>query len=453
MSVDALWGAIWARFDPQQPARDRLLVPRRYSPAEQAVEHLRRNAGKKKLMVVGTVGSGKSTELLHVAERTQEFATPIFFDVEHHFTEIVHDPAALQQVAPWEVLFLVGLAVLRAAEHRFATLGPAVDPTRVEAFSDAAASLFPAAEARGGAAALSLSDLIRKGLSRTLSVFVGPGPDAIAPALEVAQAAADAMNWEVELGRSHVTVGDQDRRVHALLGAVNGLLDDVTRLFKRPLILFIDGLDKIGVQETNEGLFIQSSVLGQLSVPTVVTGSVTFRHSALANRLSRFHRLDVSNVPVFSRARPHERGGDQAFFLELYRKRVEHIDKAPLAIPEWGLLELAYYSGGRVRDFMHLVQEVAFQAEGAGRAVADKAVIAAAVADRRRLMESGFSGDMRTALEMVIQKPDELPGAPVDQGVLFRLLDNYQLLPYPNESEWWYPHTLLDRKLKFSTTS
>jgi hypothetical protein len=116
-----IWAEVYERFDPEQPAfRREWRVERKYSPAKDISRELARPmGGAKRFMLLGGLGSGKSTELYGIAEQRSAEGPVIFVDLVSHFEERVGDPAALERVHPWEVLLLVGLAVFRAGETTF----------------------------------------------------------------------------------------------------------------------------------------------------------------------------------------------------------------------------------------------------------------------------------------------------------------------------------------------
>jgi hypothetical protein len=63
---------------------------------------------------------------------------------------------------------------------------------------------------------------------------------------------------------------------------------------------------------------------------------------------------------------------------------------------------------------------------------------------QRRLRETGLHKGHIELLEEIANDPEhQLPANPLAQELL-----SYQtLLPYPNESEWYYPHPLLTMHL------
>ena len=121
----------------------------------------------------------------------------------------------------------------------------------------------------------------------------------------------------------------------------------------------------------------------------------------------------------------------------------------PCVVPEGSfstemVRRLAWCSGGRLRDFMSLVREIAIHGLMDGQAVVSAATIEAVVDDLRREREGGLNADEIDELQRVLDDPKHrLPGG----EVALDLLDKHLLLAYPNESTWYLPHPVLTLKL------
>src|SRR5262249_26215071 len=121
MSRRKLWQTIFERFDPERPTESEpsdWRADRPLSPREAIVKALERPFGTPRMLLTRTAGTGKTTELLRIAEARASREFVVFLNLERHFHEVVQDPAALQNVSAWEVCFLAGVALLRGAEER-----------------------------------------------------------------------------------------------------------------------------------------------------------------------------------------------------------------------------------------------------------------------------------------------------------------------------------------------
>src|SRR6218665_1377460 len=129
MSRRDLWRTLHERFDPELPAPPEWRATRTKGLAKKILETLDLPLGTSRLLVMGTVGTGKTTELLRVAEAREKTDLVVFMDLARHFAEVVKDPRALERLDAWEVCFLAGLTLV----HRFRErLGTELDPELVK---------------------------------------------------------------------------------------------------------------------------------------------------------------------------------------------------------------------------------------------------------------------------------------------------------------------------------
>lgn len=147
----------------------------------------------------------------------------------------------------------------------------------------------------------------------------------------------------------------------------------------------------------------------------------------------------LANLPVVDRRSPWtwEPGGPGiAVCLDLFHRRADDLD--PACVPEPLLRKLAYYSGGRVRDFVRFIRMTSERAWSRELEQADEAAIDEVIDEWRRLVEMGIN---RRHIELLAALLDdqELP----DDDKIPDMLNRGWILPYPNESEWYFPHPLL----------
>jgi len=110
------WGAIYARFDPEEPVKDpKWRVDRDDNPARMVAPRLNLPFGDKRYLFSGTVGTGKSTELYQLAAQRTGREFVVLVDLWHHFVERVGDPDALNRLQPWQAIFIAGVHLYRAA--------------------------------------------------------------------------------------------------------------------------------------------------------------------------------------------------------------------------------------------------------------------------------------------------------------------------------------------------
>lgn len=439
------WERVYNEFEPETPAKSpQRRAERMYSPVPAIVRSLERPFGAKKFLITGSVGAGKTTELHRIAEQRVEHQLVVLFDVYAHFEQTVKDPHAINNLESWELLFLVGLAVYAAAASE---LGHKWDPKVSAALQDA----FKTLQDPNDPIKIDVSKL-----ASTMLVLIGGVSGAVGgPALGVAAGAAalkaldnvtQAVRWTVPMGRqSQEPRSDQDGRVVAMLHAVNLIIGEVQRDYRQVLVL-LDGLDRITDRSNIEALFVRSNLLAELVCPMVAIAPISVRRGHM-DVVRGFEAKDLVNVPVVSRAKPEYPylGDGVAFFHELMQLRMNKLglsEAQPFSTAQ--IDRLAWCSGGRARDFVKLVRGVAERAWDAKVDRATDEIVEQAVDEARRNKESGLDADDIALLEVVLRDERRaLPGGPA----AIRLLDTQRLVPYPNESTWYFPHPLLTLNL------
>ncbi|MCA9687044.1 MAG: hypothetical protein KC457_33060, partial [Myxococcales bacterium] len=122
---------------------------------------------------------------------------------------------------------------------------------------------------------------------------------------------------------------------------------------------------------------------------------------------------------------------------EVYRRRTA--DLPAELIPEALLRKLAYYSGGRMREFVRLIRETTGPAWDESLPAADDRVVEQAIESLREETEAGLTSRHMEILRSLLADPELLP----DDDAVAEMLDVCLILPYPNQSEWFFPHPML----------
>jgi hypothetical protein len=445
-SAKQIWAAIYDRFAPHEPAQGPVRVPRAdYNTVQSLVSHFSRPFGERRYLLAGPTGSGKSTELLRLTEQLTDARIVVFFDVWQHLSDRVLDPAAIDRLTPAEVVGLVGLAI-----HRAAVEGPGLDlAPEAQVLAEALRGLARAgAEWMGTPEASISADVDVAKLAGEMTVWTGGWVDAAVPAMGTAMrllaAAANHARWTLPLGagaRGRHT--DQHPLVRSVVEAVEGLLAAIKRQTSRRVLLIVDGLDRMTDPSAFEALFVRSRALVVLPCDSVFTvdASALQRYPGM---LAGFDAAELACLPVRNHQRPEEHGSGIAFFRELFARRLSLLDlKSEDVIAADVLDDLAFSSGGRVRDFMHLVRELA-SLSYEDPLPASRRRVDEAIRLQRLQRESGINAGEIRVLHAVMDDPSHrLPEDPVART----LLHQARLLSYPNESTWYYPHPLLTRSL------
>ena len=431
----AVWREVYRRFEPERPAAPAWRADRPESPIPRLQRSLDADLGERQIYFMGSVGTGKSTELLRLAEARQSKDFVVFLDLVQHFESVVGDGPALYRVSAWELCFLAAVAIWRAAEDQ-------LDHRWDKSFGDELMSAWVrVAEATGeptkspgivvDLAALAKAMVVQ--VSASLGGPVGAG-------LSLLAGATSGPRWRLPMGVTKGALPDQDPAMQGLLGAVNEIITTVQSRY-RSLLLVIDGLDRITDPARIRALFVDSGLFSRLACTLVICGP-NLRADLNASLIRNFEIKVLPNEPVLNHDDPTKPGPGIAFFRHVFETRVRDLKGA--TIPLERLDRLAYYSGGQVRMFVKLIRALAKELVSEGADAVEERHVDAAVDEQRRLLEMGLHRGHIALLERVMDDPDHrLP----DDDAVWSLLAGLQLAPYPNESEWYYPHPLLMRSL------
>lgn len=439
MSRRASWDEVTNRFAPDRLVEPAWRAARDQSPATDILRGLTRPGTQLHVLVTGTVGTGKSTELLRMAEARRDRDVVVFLDLGRHFRDVVGDERALQNVSSWEVVFLAGLSVVRVFDE---ILGQKVPTALLDDLANAWKRLAQATDVKqplqvdiGGLAKGMF--VLGAGVAPALGI-TGVALAATTAGLAVLKEVAGAAKWNLPIGTKKKVVADQEEAPQSMLQAVNTIIGHVQTTTGARVLLVIDGLDRVLSFQRAASLFIESEIIGRLEGAVIATGPFALRSHPAAARIPRFDVQVLVNVPVLEKADPTRPGPGVEFFCEVFRKRTADLpsDLVPTAILE----TLAYYSGGRARDFVKLVNAIADEAWHADADQADQAMMSSVLDKARRLLETGLDKGHIAVLQAIADDPlRELPRDPTAR----ELLEYGHLLPYPNESEWYFPHPLL----------
>jgi hypothetical protein len=435
------WERIYRDFDPEQPVTEhsewRVRRPR--SPADRVIRLLDLPTGPTRILLTGTVGSGKSTELFRIAEARAGKEFVLFLDLDRHFTRVVGDPAALRKVAPWEVCFLVGVALARAVEER---LGEPFPKAFLKDLEDAWRSAARASDTPDP------GEFDVAALGKAMLMFASAAPAAIAgspTAAGVALATSGLLalkeaiggaKWRLGLGKSKKDLVDQDDELRGMLLVVNRMIAEIQRQHQ-PVLLVIDGLDRITDLGHARALFVDSQMLSQFECASVVCGPFALRHRPEVANVRGFRAVTLVNEPVMDKGDLRQTGDGVEVLQKIFYSRVG--DDTTLV--EAALLQrLAWCSGGRARDFIRFVRMLAEQVLLDGAQAASAAHVEAVLDEARRLRETGLNTHHIKVLRALAM--DSARRMPADAEA-WNLLNWDCILPYPNDSEWFCPHPLL----------
>src|SRR5579883_901200 len=127
MSRRGHWEALYRRFNPEEPVpvnHPEWRAERTHTPLPEILQLLDTPFADSRILLLGTVGTGKTTELLRLFQARTQRDFVLFVDLVGYFNKVVGNPEALQHITTWEVCFLAGLALYRAAEEQLSFRWP-----------------------------------------------------------------------------------------------------------------------------------------------------------------------------------------------------------------------------------------------------------------------------------------------------------------------------------------
>lgn len=426
MSGRLFWEVLWERFDPgRPPERSAQRALRPSGPSAAILRDLARPLGTPRVLLCGAPGTGKSTELIRVAEARSTDDLVVGVDLATFFEHAVGDLGALQRLTAWEVGLVVGLALVHAGENM---PGFAWDPKLLLGLGRA----WKALAERVGEAEPDVPALARR-----LPVLTS-GPTR-GGALVTLGGPSQAGSWPLGLGTGRVELSPQDPRVRNLAGLLRRLVDGL-RVF-RPLLLVLDGLDHVGDDGRVRHLLFESGLLAELPCGQVIAAPFGLRRGDLSRAVGRYTVTTLYNEAVIDPAAPAHHGPGISLFSEIFHRQAGDITEIPDEVLEEPLLRrLAYHSGGRLRDFALTMRSLAERAWDEDLHVVPPTLVASVLDERRRSLEAGLhAGHVALLRGVVLDQNHGLPADPEAQA----LLADGRLLVYSGDTEWFFPHPLL----------
>jgi Cdc6-like AAA superfamily ATPase len=421
---------LYRDFDPAEPVSQATLdqfVERNGESAETILEDLRLGLDPLgKWVITGSIGCGKSSELLKLADLLREDYAVVPLDLPNSV-------ARVDLLQPAEILFLVGAATVKAARDLW---GHEIETESQDRLIKAFSRLVPD------------RDIDLHSVFEGVALFLG---DLVAPGAGKVAAAATKTIGLVRrhrpsaLGGKTTAVQEGHADLQLLLEALDSILQEVRHSYRAPVVL-VDGLDKLLDLSKIRDLFVTTRTLCQPACVIVYTGPITlmlapewkttgdhFRRVRLSNLVVRTPHLDGVSITAERIAE------DREHLRELVRLRLGARGLQTTDVFDGDALELTIdTSGGLVRDFVHLINRSIRSAlkRDADR-IAD-ADVRAARDELRKDMDVSLNTMLRDELAHV-----ERLGEPSGNPDAERLLLWGYVLPYTNGRVWFEPHPLL----------
>lgn len=422
---------LYQDFDPTKPVSQATLahfVERSGESAETIFEDLQLGLDPLgKWVITGSVGCGKSSELVRLAELAREVYALIPLDLPRSV-------ARVDLLQPAEILFLIGAATIKSARRLW---GHEIDPTAQRELLDAFAKLVIDRD-------LDLVQVV-EGVSLFLGDLVFPGAGKLAAKATSTANELRKRHRPVALGGKTRVVQEGSPDLQRLIEALDSILREVRAHYRAPLVL-VDGLDKLLEIVAIRDLFVTARVLCEPACVIVYTGPITlmlapewkaagdqFRRVRLSNLVVEAPRLgDLSVSPARIR-------DDRERMRQLIHLRVEGRGHAPADVIAQDAIELLLdSSGGLVRDLIHLINRSIRSALKRASARVELVDVRAARDELRKDMDVSLN----TALRRELAHVDET-GEPSGRAEAHGLLLWGYVLPYTNGRVWFARHPLL----------
>lgn len=386
-------------------------------------------------IVCGAMGCGKSSELVELARRLGERYAVIGLDLPRSVIRV-------DRLTPPEVLYLIGLAAVRAAKELWD------HPLPDAAIQELHSAFNPLLAA--DAPALDYQQLIQGVALFTLGLATGPA--AAAAAKPLIQGAASALAQKIKSARATPLGGvaratrDGDPDLERLQSAVAALLAEVSTY--RPPIVLVDGLDKIQDIAAIRELFSGSQALAIAAAPVVYTGPITLMlRTEWQQVASSFKRERLTTVIVQAPRLNHiQIDGPKieagiAALQDVIARRLRRVGIAREKL--FASLELERQlietSGGLMRELIQLIHRAVRCCHHKHEAVITAEIVDSAIMELRREYE--ITLNTRRVRELVhVAKTGEPSG---EDEVSSELLLGGYVLPYTNGRAWFAPHPIL----------
>ncbi|MBI3797568.1 MAG: HEAT repeat domain-containing protein [Deltaproteobacteria bacterium] len=399
------WAAIgntFAPFDPVPPSRlDQWFVERPNRTAEYLVRLLSPERLPGRHILVGQPASGKSSELTKLAAELQKQydALVVRFDMT--------DNTDVERANPVEVLFLMGAAIFKVAA---AELPKDRQPDR-QLLENLKGGLETLVQTHTANTKYMVNlDKLLGGLvvfgGAALAGPVGAAVGAAASQMIVQTIAEKFMPFRFTSGTNTQVVRklEVEPQIEAMVEVLNQIIDDVRSRTDRPLILLVDGLDKLRDVDVISLNFLEKKFLNSPAYSVLYTGPLDLYYSPQFGEVrTRFPIVPFPHVKLHARDnhnQPDDRGYD-VMQMVVFR-RLESLGLTPQGvIADEALAMLITGSGGVMRDLIRLIQSAALQAEIAGKDSIEKPEAAKALNELRRQLMAQLTPEYHEVLQAV----------------------------------------------------
>lgn len=447
MTSQALpWARIYNIFDPFSPLTprqlDSLFVERPHSPLARLRYELGPDHLPQRVLLVGQPASGKSTELARLAaDLGHQDMVVARIDLDQNLDA--------SRVNPVETLFLMGLAIYKVAQALYSDVpGKAPDRKPVEEMGRALETIVTQHTKMSSPVDLAkeIEELVCFTAGGVAGALIGPVGVAVTGAV-VRGTAGVARRLPFVSGTTAEIVRKTEvaPTIRAMADALNQMIADVEAKAGKPLVVLVDGLDRLSDSDLIELLFAgEQAFLNSPSCRVVyIAPSVVSYAEEFGVTRGRFSVFRFSNVKLHE---PRTRGGrdrrDEAGWETLRAicdRRLAYLGLARDQVVDEAALEtLIRRSGGHVRDFIRLFRSATVAADIAGSARIDQPAAEEAFWELRRQYDAPLRPSLRDILARVAESNQLTDDLDCD-----RLLYSSIILNYTDRDNWYDVHAVL----------
>jgi hypothetical protein len=431
-STLALWRAIASDFNTMGPARPedfrKLFVDRNEDdPTRSVVQRLKlafQNsiAGPRpyKATVAGQVGSGKSTELMRLAEELAEDFFVVWFDAATVLSGEKSDPL--------DVLLGLGVSAHLAAQMTGLDPPDELAGKLVESFAR-----FAQLHEDRKRFLLNMETLV----SQTApSVITGSESWTSTPALT--EAKFSPLRFDLDLSDDSVEKSPPNPR--EVVKALNEIVDFAQWESKRPMLIITDGLDKVSAARAHQ-MFAESALLAEPACALIYATPIEFYYRLMAGQAGGFFDecMMLPNPPVHLRPCGKEREMNERGISVMRRIIARRLEAKGLSVDEVissdALTLLARMSGGVMRELIRYFRDSITTAQLLGKSRIDEDVASEVIGNRRHEMIARLKASHRDAIRRILMNGYFSGGEAA--SIEDEILRNLYVLSYQDENGYW----------------
>ncbi|MBI4641766.1 MAG: ATP-binding protein [Candidatus Tectomicrobia bacterium] len=373
-----------------------------------------------KALLAGHRGCGKTSLLVRLLEHFKDDYFLVYFDIEHNV-----DKERFTQV---DLLYLIGGAIYNIAEQE------QFNPNR-NLFADLASAVYTLVYQKKQKVKDETLNAIEfvKGVLCFGAKMLGSN---LGEAL--ANAALKPFTFTAGVSEEIAHKREVQPQVQKVVNCVNRIIGDVESKAGKPLLLVVDGLDKIVQEKLVDLLFLESRALQGPVCCALYTVPMSLYQSFPRLRQDFRYFFFLPNVKLWQRNDDSTRDPQGYETMhQVVAHRLNMISAPDLIAPDV-LNILIHSSGGVVRWLITLFHDACIEAQKISADVITEQAARGAISRNARGFQIGQ--DTERLKELLHVRAQKNPSGSI---LSRRLLQDQFILAYSNDSAWFDAHPLL----------